>query len=74
MSLQSVLSNLRGSRSTDKLVALVALADATLERDKQLSGRLKSVELTWSERSGELLPCVKVEFKDPAPTGGVTSL
>jgi len=74
MSLRSVLSNLGGSRSTDKLVALVALADATLERDKQLSGRLKSVELTWSERSGELLPCVKIEFKDPAPTGGVTSL
>lgn len=74
MSLQSVLSNLRGSRSTDKLVALVALGESAMERDPQLTGRLKSVELTWSERSGELLPCVKIEFKDPTPTGGVVSL
>lgn len=53
-----------GSRSTDKLMGLMELADRALNRDPNVAQRITSVELSWVEKGGELLPEVKMQFKE----------
>lgn len=72
MSVRSLIGHVGGSRSTDKLLTLAAVAEAALCADPQLTSKLKSLEITWAERAGELLPSVKIEFKDQTPPRGGT--
>lgn len=59
--LRLALQNVPSGRSADRLKILAHVAGEAMSTPN-LTERLKTVELRWEERSGELLPCVKVEF------------
>lgn len=59
--LRIALQNVPSGRSADRLKILAHVAGEALSTP-EVSTRLKSMELKWEERSGELLPCVKVEL------------
>jgi len=55
------------SKATDKLNALLASADALVERNPTLLSRVTSLSIEWSNMNGETVPNVKIELKDPVP-------
>ncbi|BEG72548.1 hypothetical protein RVBP21_1760 [Pseudomonas phage BRkr] len=58
------------SRSADRLQVLVNGGKSVIATNPDIAKRIASLEIGWEERSGELLPTVKITFRDPEPLRG----
>ncbi|WDS62219.1 hypothetical protein [Pseudomonas phage D6] len=55
------------SKSTDKLNAILATADALAERDPSVLKRISSLSIEWQQVNGDTVPVVEMTFTDPVP-------